>query len=515
VAGAPGGGAGAFDWKQLLQMLPLIFARNQGARAAFLAGWQKAQQQDEQRQLQQQQVDTQRMSVEERTAERRAALEQGQQDRDAAGRRTALQAAQAFGDKLAAAAAKIPDPQEMQDFILRGTQRGRAKFGDLWDDGMITDTMPPMQTDPQEALDWFKLMRKKLPNDEDLLTAIDQYQGRSALERAGKVATLPDGTRIVASPDAPQATGSLTSERQAAALRAEARELKRQGKGQEAAAKNAEADAITQDMRAWNIGSKPPDPTLGATGGGEPITMAEVPPEQRQNVQALLDYKAPLSSYQLSRSPMWQEALKLARRVDPTFDLAQFDIRKQTRVEFTSGRGARTINALNTAVGHLESLDTSATALKNANWQIWNLIKNFGLKQSGDPRVVRFDLAANAVSAELATVFKNTGATDQEIKAWRNTLSDIQSPEQLNGAIDQAIELLGSRLEALHNQYEQGMGRAETYTMLSEKSRKILEGLGIDVTVFDPGTSYILGGKVETAGPSKVYLDENGNPIRR
>jgi hypothetical protein len=80
----------------------------------------------------------------------------------------------------------------------------------------------------------------------------------------------------------------------------------------------------------------------------------------------------------------------------------------------------------------------------------------------------------DAVSSELAAVFKGTGASDQEIKAWRGRINSSQSPEQLDAAINEGYELMFSRLGALRQKYDQGMGAFGQMQILSPKSRGIL-----------------------------------------
>jgi hypothetical protein len=138
------------------------------------------------------------------------------------------------------------------------------------------------------------------------------------------------------------------------------------------------------------------------------------------------------------------------------------------------------MRSLNTAIGHLESLAKSAEELDNASIQLWNYIANTSLTEVGDPRVVKFNNTANAVAGEMATIFKNTSGTDQEIKAWREQLDSSQSPQQLQGAIDQLIELMSSRMEALAGQWEAGIKAPRDFRFLNDKSEKILRDFGAE-----------------------------------
>lgn len=210
---------------------------------------------------------------------------------------------------------------------------------------------------------------------------------------------------------------------------------------------------------------------LGVTGDE---AIKDLAPDQQQMVKLLAAYKFPLPSGQALRTPYWQSLIGKVAAYDPSFDATQYQARQKLRTDFTSGQGARNIRSLNTAVGHLDTLSKAGTDLSNGSFPLWNAIANKGITAVGDPRVTRFNTAANAVESELASVFKGTGASDQEIKAWRSTLNDAQSPAQLKGAIDQAIELMNSRLGAMQSQWETGMGGPKDFQILNPRSKSII-----------------------------------------
>lgn len=235
-------------------------------------------------------------------------------------------------------------------------------------------------------------------------------------------------------------------------------------------------------------------------------------------VRKIADYKIPLPGGMALRSEKWQRILELVAAFDPSFDASQYEQRRRLRVDFTVGKGGQNIRSLNTAVGHLGTLEEKARALENSSYDLWNKIKNFGYSRIGDPRVVDFNVAANAVAGELATLFKNTSGTDQEIKAWRDQVEASQSPEQLRSAVETAVELLGSRLSVLTSQYETGMGKPKDFIVLQPKARRILKRFGVDPSVLDPvATSKDLVGGAEGQQVDAVYDLETDSfrPARR
>lgn len=192
-------------------------------------------------------------------------------------------------------------------------------------------------------------------------------------------------------------------------------------------------------------------------------------------VRALVDYRIPLPSGFALRSPYWQQVLRLATEYDPTFDATQYQIRMRTRQDFTSGQSARAINSLNTVVGHLDTLQKRARELAPSWSPAFNTVKNLVRTQQGSALVKNFTTARDAVANELTRVFRNTGGTESDIRKWSENISAAGSPEQLQGAIDQALDLMDSRLDALRSQYEKGMGRPLDFTILNSRSQEILD----------------------------------------
>jgi hypothetical protein len=205
-------------------------------------------------------------------------------------------------------------------------------------------------------------------------------------------------------------------------------------------------------------------------------------------IKQLAEYKIPLPSGMALRTPYWQNILGRVAVYEPTFDATQYNVRMGVKRDFTSGNASKTALSLNTAIGHLESLAKAGDELNNSSLTPINSVINRIQPLYGDPRMKKLNTTINAVSGELATVFKNTSGTDQEIKSWKEQFSGYDSPQQIKeGGVNQAIELIGSRLAALRNKYEQGLGKPIDFQILSPKSRRILKGLGADVDALDPG----------------------------
>lgn len=271
-------------------------------------------------------------------------------------------------------------------------------------------------------------------------------------------------------------------------------------------------------------------------GGGIPVltAMPPLPPGQKYNEAALegvdagvketikkiVTYDIPLPSAFALSKPYWQNIIARASAYDPTFSALQYPVKFGVRKSFTSGKDKDNIVALNTAVGHINSLVKAKDELANSNWQMGNqaaniLAKYFPVSKGLVARqgtVTGVKTKFNAVKGEMANIFKRSGATDQEIKSWNDTVTDpsTATPASWKAFINGSLELMGSRIEALRSIYEHGIGAPKDFTFLSDKSRTILKNLGVDVNAIDP-VAGSTGGAASTENKPRA-ADFGGNP---
>lgn len=200
-------------------------------------------------------------------------------------------------------------------------------------------------------------------------------------------------------------------------------------------------------------------------------------PKTANAVKLLAEYRGVLPSGMALSKPYWQDILQKTQQYEPTFDAQMYGQRAAVRRDFAVGAAAKNLRSANTAVKHLDTLRQKAEALGNMSVPLFNRMKNSFNSGVGDPRVVGFNEAATAVQNELASLFKGTGATDQEIKEWRAHLDAAGSPQQQAEALKTAVELLDGRVQQLQYQWEQGMGTPKGFQALQPDSQAVLERL--------------------------------------
>ena len=195
-------------------------------------------------------------------------------------------------------------------------------------------------------------------------------------------------------------------------------------------------------------------------------------------VKALAEGRKSFPTGAALRSPYWTNLLGLVAQYDPGFDESNYLTRSKVRSDFTSGKSAQQINALNTVVGHLSTLRDQAGGLGNTRAQWVNTVKNWVKTQAGSSAVTNFDTAKEAVASELVRVWRQAGGAEADIQAWKARMDSSNSPEQANGAFRIIGDLLESKLSSMEEQYRQGLGtKASDLRIITPEARASLDKL--------------------------------------
>lgn len=222
----------------------------------------------------------------------------------------------------------------------------------------------------------------------------------------------------------------------------------------------------------------------GAEGTGSTPTgddyLKSIPPALATQVKKIANGEMPFPTGMALKTPYWQQMLGAVSQYDPSFDAVNFNARAKTRTDFTSGKSSQNLNAMNTVAGHLQSLSDAADALNNTKYPWVNTTANFIDNNIGDPRIKKFDATKKAVVDELTRVWRGNGGSEGDIKTWASTLDASNSPEQLHGVIGQLGELIESKINAMGEQYKQGMGKSGGgIQLITPEARKTLDKLQV------------------------------------
>lgn len=204
--------------------------------------------------------------------------------------------------------------------------------------------------------------------------------------------------------------------------------------------------------------------------------LQSLPKQVADQVKALAEGRMQFPAGYALRSPYWQSMLSAVSQYDPSFDAVNYAARSKTRNDFTAGKSAQSINALNTVIGHLGQLSDAADALNNTSYPLLNKGLNFIATQTGDPRVKNFDITRKAVVDELTRVYRGTGGSEKDIQTWSEAINAANSPEQLHSTLAQISDLLESKMNAMGEQYRQGMGTtAQPLQLVTPGARTALD----------------------------------------
>lgn len=186
--------------------------------------------------------------------------------------------------------------------------------------------------------------------------------------------------------------------------------------------------------------------------------LKTLPPQIAAQVKAYAEGRQPLPGGYALKTPYFQTMMNYITQYDPSFDAVNYNARSKTRNDFTSGKSAQSINALNTVIGHLQTLSDAADKLNNTSYPGYNYIANSAVNAIGDPRIKQFDTTKKAVVDELTRVWRGSGGSEGDIKTWSDQINSANSPQQLHTVIGQLGELLQSKINSLSETYKQGMG---------------------------------------------------------
>lgn len=268
-------------------------------------------------------------------------------------------------------------------------------------------------------------------------------------------------------------------------------DLETQGKqatiasSRQSAASSAAAEKRERAKFILEHGVAPEDVTPNRSAPGNPeLTgeeyLATVDPELARQARMYIEGRRAFPKGAAMRNPRVQLAVDVAMQADPTLDEANSATRVATRKDFTSGMMSRNLTALNTAIGHLKSLQAVGNKLNNFGSPLVNQpINAFQSQVLGDPRVNNFNTTVQAFATELAKVFKGTGAPSlTELEDWKKSADPNMSPPQLEGFVRTAAELLQSRIDAMGDAYTRGMGKsADPMTLLNPKAAQAFQSI--------------------------------------
>jgi hypothetical protein len=267
------------------------------------------------------------------------------------------------------------------------------------------------------------------------------------------------------------------------------------------------------------------------SGKADPVAqdkyLAQFSPDVAQTIKDIANYRIDPSMASKRAGGMTPlQWARLAAGFDPSYNTMNYAARAKFNQNWTSGDLMSNRIAINTVTKHIDELAKAQEKLAqvnlNSGW-LWtkkyNTLAQLLEAEKQNPAVTAYNNALNAVSSEMAKVYKGGKAapTEQEIREQRDAIVSNLSPEAGQEAIASAIRLMTGRLSTVRDEYTATMGKPPE-DLINETTRKVLEDLearGYDVNVneLDPspledvGDDYFLNFGETTGAVSGVGGD--------
>lgn len=283
----------------------------------------------------------------------------------------------------------------------------------------------------------------------------------------------------------------------------------------------------TQVVRPADLGATSQNDAHPGMTGEE--FLKTLPTSIGTQVKGIAEGRIPYPGAFALKNPYWQRVTEALSRYEPNADANLFRTRYATQKDFATGAMGKNIASFNTALGHMHDLYTQIDGLGNLdtlpilNGPI-NVIAG-ATSGTSQAKIDQFNATASKVLAEAEKAFKGTGATVFDMQHARAELNASKSPSSLKATVRKYLDLMESRIEAIGDQYNRGMGVAQpraALSLLSPKSQKIVAELkkkevgGGDHMVAspqpapDPSSAPIPGAKLAPDG--RWYVPDPNRP---
>ena len=231
--------------------------------------------------------------------------------------------------------------------------------------------------------------------------------------------------------------------------------------------------ATGQDDAAIPVNARPTQGLLpnGTFGPVEPVRSNTNPdalegmrPNDAAMVKAIAEGRQKFLA--LGRNnPRNQYIMEKVHEYDPSVDETAFSRRQRTANFFavgTQGGGGQNITAMNTFGQHADELLRLSDELKMGRYPTLNALRT-GLAKQGlsEPEIQKklgaWEVASKAVADEGAKVFAGSNSALADREAWGSKF-DVNNPQSVTREkLKEVVKLIEGRLNALTNQYNEGM----------------------------------------------------------
>src|ERR1041384_1154049 len=147
--------------------------------------------------------------------------------------------------------------------------------------------------------------------------------------------------------------------------------------------------------------------------------------------------------------------------------------------DYTSGPTGKSIEAMNTALGHLGELHDATEALKNGDLPILNRIANRYGEATGKDAPTVFKTIVHRVGPEIAKAYIAGGGTAEERTVTEKDFDPSLGAQQILSNIAISGKLFDSKINAAQNRWSQVFKDRPAPFQLSPDAQKTLKKIGV------------------------------------
>ena len=190
------------------------------------------------------------------------------------------------------------------------------------------------------------------------------------------------------------------------------------------------------------------------TGAGfGPNAGGDVPANLRGQVQAILDYRAPIPP-QGRNNPVNTAVRQWVNQLDPTYDETTFPQRNKILSEYVKSAGEGQIGAINTALGHLNELEEARKALSSKDLPLLHSIASKVGAAFGNDAPTTYQMILHRVGPEMTAAYVKGGGGEGERGANTADFDLTKGDKQIASNIRESANLLNSKLASQRNNWE-------------------------------------------------------------
>jgi hypothetical protein len=181
----------------------------------------------------------------------------------------------------------------------------------------------------------------------------------------------------------------------------------------------------------------------------------EDPDAERATAEQIARYQLRPYTGMSARSPRAVRIMKEVQEINPNYREGKFAAAVATERDFASGVTSRRVDALNTAIQHLEVFEDVSKALQNGDVSLKNRVVNYVRSNiAGNEEVTDFNTASQIIADEAikAVISSGGGVTDR--KGLHDQLASDRSGAQFEGQKKTLERLLAGQFGSLAKRWK-------------------------------------------------------------